>query len=548
MRTSLNIIWFLALLGCSPAILSQTIFDAVTKGDVPLTRKLLAQDPASLQARNEDGRTSLHLAAACARKEIVALLLAHGADVNAADAAGRTAVLQAATSVPFGYSVAQERKDTVRLLVDAGAAFPVSGPECQKLIHIAASSGYELLAERMISAGADLTTKSRDGGTLLHSAATGGLARIIDILILRGADANSLNRYGLTPLHLAAMLGKRDAVLRLLAGGAGINARCPAGKTALNCADEAGFREIVDELGRKGAARTPPRFPDLTGPYLGQKKPGRAPEIFAPGIISTIFVEHSPPVFSPNGTELYWSPLIVRNQKAGSTILSMAAIHGRWMAPQPIAFSGNFMDAFPTLSPDAQLLYFCSDRPVRADMPAEHRNIWVAQKKAVGWSDPRPAGLSVNSGNENTQSTVDNKGNLYFGSARNGRNGSFDIYVSRLIQGRHAEPENLGPSINSAGLEYSPFVDPSGQYLIFCAGERTDSLGAMDLYVSFRNADGSWGKAINLGDRINTPADEYWPAVSPDGKYLFFISNRDGNFDVYWVDGKIIESAKGGAR
>jgi len=50
-------------------------------------------------------------------------------------------------------------------------------------------------------------------------------------------------------------------------------------------------------------------FPDLTGPYLGQKPPGLEPEIFAPGIISTELIEHGTVTFSPNGNEVFWAAI-----------------------------------------------------------------------------------------------------------------------------------------------------------------------------------------------------------------------------------------------
>jgi len=49
-------------------------------------------------------------------------------------------------------------------------------------------------------------------------------------------------------------------------------------------------------------------FPVLRGPYLGQKPPGMAPEVFAPGIVTTELNEHGSPTFSPDLSEMYWSP------------------------------------------------------------------------------------------------------------------------------------------------------------------------------------------------------------------------------------------------
>ena len=51
-------------------------------------------------------------------------------------------------------------------------------------------------------------------------------------------------------------------------------------------------------------------FPVLRGPYLGQKPPGDVPELFAPGIVSSVYWEHSGAVFTPDGKELFWSRAI----------------------------------------------------------------------------------------------------------------------------------------------------------------------------------------------------------------------------------------------
>ena len=74
-----------------------------------------------------------------------------------------------------------------------------------------------------------------------------------------------------------------------------------------------------------------------------------------------------------------------------------------------------------------------------------------------------------------------------------------------------------------------------------------------DIYISFKNDDGSWGTAINMGDKINTPVYEQRPRVTPDGKYFTFWrgytkTREDGSSYVlgnpYWMDAKIIENLR----
>lgn len=79
-------------------------------------------------------------------------------------------------------------------------------------------------------------------------------------------------------------------------------------------------------------------------------------------------------------------------------------------------------------------------------------------------------------------------------------------------------------------------------------GIKDSGFGNVDLYISFRQHDGSWGDAINMGDKINTDAYEAGPKVTPDGKYLFFVRNMGSdkfeNVDIFWVGAHIIETLR----
>ncbi len=94
-------------------------------------------------------------------------------------------------------------------------------------------------------------------------------------------------------------------------------------------------------------------FPKLTGPYLGQTPPGMAPEIFAPGIISTCFQELNS-VFSPDGQEFCFC---VRTMGA-SSLFVMRCLQGVWGRPEPLPFAGPYNDIDVSLSPDGKYLFF----------------------------------------------------------------------------------------------------------------------------------------------------------------------------------------------
>ena len=62
--------------------------------------------------------------------------------------------------------------------------------------------------------------------------------------------------------------------------------------------------------------------------------------------------------------------------------------------------------------------------------------------------------------------------------------------------------------------------------MLLAITRRPDSLGDIDLYVSHKQADGKWSEPVNLGPEINSPARELSPKLTPNGKYLIWMSCR----------------------
>ena len=284
-------------------------------------------------------------------------------------------------------------------------------------------------------------------------------------------------------------------------------------------------------------------FPRLIGPYLGQKPPGMTPEIFAPGIVSTEHHEHSAPTFSPDGNEIYWS--VFYNKKPPQVILYMKNLNGEWSKPTVAEFSGKFSDGSPFISPDGKRLFFDSNRPVnKNDTIKNDPDIWMVEKSGSRWGKPVNLGRKVNSLSFDGSPSVSMNGNLFFLSERNDSFGKHDIYYSKFDSGDYIYPVNLGIKINTEDYEDYPFIAKDESYILFCGSNRKDGFGLGDLYISFKNSNGDWENPINLGNKINSKFDDRFPAVSPNNKYLFFVSDRSGNSDIYWVDAKVIEELK----
>ena len=122
------------------------------------------------------------------------------------------------------------------------------------------------------------------------------------------------------------------------------------------------------------------------------------------------------------------------------------------------------------------------------------------------------------------------------------------LRYSRLIDGKYEQPKSLGQQFAIGSYNAHPFIAPDESYIIWDS-RRESGYGTSDLYISFRAADGSWGHAINMGDKINTTSAENYPSVSPDGKHLFFdrrvkTANNEPSVDIYWVDAQIIETLR----
>ena len=87
------------------------------------------------------------------------------------------------------------------------------------------------------------------------------------------------------------------------------------------------------------------------------------------------------------------------------------------------------------------------------------------------------------------------------------------------------------------------YISPDESFLIF-ESFRPGGLGGSDFWLSLKDGDGTWGPAVNLGGPINSAGDDWFGGFSPDGKYFFFVSDRNGNNDIYWVDAGLIEALK----
>lgn len=267
--------------------------------------------------------------------------------------------------------------------------------------------------------------------------------------------------------------------------------------------------------------------------YLKQKPPSATPEIFAPGMISKEGQYEFGSVFNKDATEFFYGV----NVNGKEEIRYSKLIGENWSTPKTILSHERYGYNDPFLSPDENRLYFISQRTLDGIGKPKDYDIWYAERMDDSWSSPINAGSSINSNGNEYYISFTNDGTMYFSSNKVGSN--FDIYASKFVNGEFQEALPLSDSINTPDYEADVFIAPDASYIIFC-GTRKEGLGRGDLYISFKNTDGTWSKSVNMGDRINTKGHELCPFVSHDGKYLFYTSNQD----IYWVSTSILERYK----
>jgi len=283
-------------------------------------------------------------------------------------------------------------------------------------------------------------------------------------------------------------------------------------------------------------------FPKLKGPYFGQKAPIKKAELFMDGIISTKSDPEMCAAFSLDGKEFFFN-----NEFNGYwAIFFTKVVNGFWTKPEPLPFTSDFTDRDFTISPDGTNIYFGSNRPKEKGQTAQRNlDIFVTKRDQSGhWSKPKNVGSVVNTNGGENYPSVARNGNLYFFSNRSDGFGGCDIYISRFLKNSYQQPENLGPAINSSQNDWDSFIVPDESYIIFSSQNRSDTNGRQDLYISFRDKQGNWTRAQNMGAKVNSSSGEICPSVSLDGKYFFFTSRRRGKADIFWINAKIIEDIK----
>jgi len=242
-------------------------------------------------------------------------------------------------------------------------------------------------------------------------------------------------------------------------------------------------------------------------------------------------ISHYPKVrdftMSPDGSEVYFT--LQSPYEEVSVIAVLRKKGGKWKKAKLAPFSGKYKDIEASFAPDGLTLYFASNRPLQGEGDAKKdMDIWYVKRRTLKgeWSKPINMGAPINTtGDEFYPSIATNK-NLYFTKEKSGPKGKPDIMFSGWNGSTYTTPVPLPDAINTDSDEYNAFIAPDESFVIFGGYRRKDGLGSGDLYISYRDADGNWSKAKNMGKGVNSRYMDFCPFVDWKTKTLYFTSRR----------------------
>ncbi|MFY9310676.1 MAG: hypothetical protein WAQ28_16645 [Bacteroidia bacterium] len=202
-----------------------------------------------------------------------------------------------------------------------------------------------------------------------------------------------------------------------------------------------------------------------------------------------------------------------------------------------------FADYAPLISADGTVMVFTSRRPViEKDITKEKEgkeNVYITyyDDKNSRWLVTFMLGPTINTEEiDNSAIALSNDGQrmfLYRGGNEQNANG--DILESVLVGDEWSDPMRLPEPINSDENETSASISPDGRTIYFIS-DRKWGYGGRDIWYCTQDENGVWGEAINAGRNVNSTLDEEGVFIHPNGKVLFFSSkghSSKGGYDIF---------------
>jgi len=286
---------------------------------------------------------------------------------------------------------------------------------------------------------------------------------------------------------------------------------------------------------------------------LDKNAPQLEAQVFAKGIISKDKRFEQACSFSPDGREFYFS--YTDGEWKKSTLVRVDVTAPLQQDSISITESDYQSDQF--IDASGENIYVSS---LLHTGGIWHADIYTAKRKPVEkkWGEAQQLLDPVNSIMCEWHPTLTNKGVIYFASERGSDHANANLYKA-TPKGDDYTLEKLDSSINTKYNETDPLIAPDESFLIFASNRpngiseadmflKDNDYEESDLYICFNKGNNKWTAPKNMGKGINTSEWEFAPALSPDGKYLFFTRRLKFKTTepskIYWVSTKIIEQMR----
>lgn len=146
------------------------------------------------------------------------------------------------------------------------------------------------------------------------------------------------------------------------------------------------------------------------------------------------------------------------------------------------------------------------------------------------WSSITPFKFNSPAYNTGYPYISDDGNMLFFCSNREDGYGGYDIYVSSRENGNWTQPKNLGENVNTPANDVFPFLHGSGRLYFASRGHKQRS--DLDIYYTV-NLDGVWQKPLPLGEPYNSPGNDYSLILNSSQDTAYFASDRSGSADIF---------------
>lgn len=162
-----------------------------------------------------------------------------------------------------------------------------------------------------------------------------------------------------------------------------------------------------------------------------------------------------------------------------------------------------------------------------------HEDIYMSRKVNGEFKTAQPINNINTDANDAAVSLSNDGQTLYI--FRDNTDDHGDLYESKLVGSEYDQPVKLRGLVNSYSWDGHCSLSPDGKTLYF-SSERGGGYGGKDIYRATMQADSTWGNIVNLGDSVNTTYDDDAPFIHPDGVTLYFSSkgrSSMGGYDVF---------------